>query len=121
MDYNSILLWCTLPSVVILVAVFLEEDIHLEHNADHFEENFIPIVQEIAVVSDVYSASAANFGLVTSNTNFHDSVNLGRQCDGTGSRCLVHHIVLTIILVIIFCDVFLMTAFTTIALKLWRI
>ena len=69
------------------------------------------------MVSDVYSASAANFGLVTSNTNFHDSVNLGRKFDGIGSRCLVHHIVLTFIIVIIFCDVFLMNAFTTTALN----
>lgn len=48
MDHISILLWCTLPSVVILVAVFLEKDIHLEHNEDHLEENFIPTVQEIS-------------------------------------------------------------------------
>jgi len=67
-----------------------------------WKRTLFPLCKKLAVVSDVYSASAANFGLVTSNTNFHDSLNLGRQLDGIGSRCLVHHIVLTFILVIIF-------------------
>jgi len=48
MDHISILLWCTLPSIVTVVTVFLEEDIYLEHNADHVEEKFILTVQEIS-------------------------------------------------------------------------
>lgn len=40
MNHISILLWCTLSSFVTVVAVFLEEDIYLEHNADRLEENF---------------------------------------------------------------------------------
>jgi hypothetical protein len=47
MNHISILLRCAASSVVIVVVVFLEEDIHLEHEADRLEENFIPTVQEI--------------------------------------------------------------------------
>jgi hypothetical protein len=44
MNHISILLWCTLSSFVTVVAVLLEEDVYLEHNADRLEENFIPTV-----------------------------------------------------------------------------
>jgi hypothetical protein len=44
MGHISILLWCTLFSIVIVVALFLEDGLHLGHNADHLEENFIPTV-----------------------------------------------------------------------------
>ena len=86
-----------------------------------WKRTLFPLCKKLAVVSEVYSACAANFGFLTSNTNSHDSINLDRQFDRTGSRCLVHHIVLTFVLVIIFCDAFLMSAFTTAALKVWPI
>jgi hypothetical protein len=59
-----------------------------------WKRTLFPLCKKLAVVSDVYSASAANFGPVTSNTNFHNSINLGRQFDGIRIRCPVHHIVL---------------------------
>jgi hypothetical protein len=86
-----------------------------------WKRTLFPLCKKLALVSDVFSASVANFGLVTSKTNFHDSINLGRQFDGIGSRCLVHHNALTFILLITFCDAFLMAVFTTAALKLWPI
>lgn len=51
-----------------------------------WKRTLFPLCKKLAVVSDIYSASAVSFGFVTSNTNFHDSVNLGRQFGGTESR-----------------------------------